>query len=201
VSNTEARQILAAQSRDFNTFRRKLADAALSATVASAAERSACGKVQAQVGSTGVSTAAPDKPTLSKGSLKGQKAAEDQLAKDKQASEANARMAELSKHDQRPEQGRRGLCCRRGSSHSPSASTPAAIKAEVPGVPATRQPASTCFDTRGASRSGSTLRMLRPLLMPLRLHLPPRHLHQQRPHPRWSCLLHHPSKSPASLMG
>ena len=43
VSNTEARQILAAQSRDFNTFRRKLADAAPSATVASA-DRSASGR-------------------------------------------------------------------------------------------------------------------------------------------------------------
>ena len=95
VSNTEARQILAAQSRDFNTFRRKLADAAPSATVASA-ERSASGKVQAQVEDRKPATTAPDKLTLSKGSLKGQKGAEDQLAKDKQASEANARMAELS---------------------------------------------------------------------------------------------------------
>ena len=62
VSNTEARQILAAQSRDFNTFRRKLADAAPSATVASA-ERSASGKVQAQVEDRKPATAAPDKLT------------------------------------------------------------------------------------------------------------------------------------------
>ena len=54
------------------------------------------------------------------------------------------------------------------------------------------------FDYKG--EVPAPLRMLRPLLIPLRLHLPPRHLHLQRPHPRWSCLLHHRSKSPASLM-
>ena len=79
VSNTEARQILAAQSRDFNTFRRKLADAAPSATVASA-ERSASGKVQAQVEDRKPATAAPDKLTPRR-VRSGPKAAEDQLAK------------------------------------------------------------------------------------------------------------------------
>ena len=93
----EARQILTAQSRDFNEFRRKLAGAAPSATVA-AAERSASGSVQTRVEDKKPATAAPDKLTLSKGSVKGQKAAEDQVAKDKQASEAATRMAELSKN-------------------------------------------------------------------------------------------------------
>ena len=93
----EARQIIAAQSRDFNDFRRRLAGAAPSAEVA-AAERSASGKVQAQVEDKKPATAAPDKLTLSKGAMQGQKAAEDQVAKDKQASAASARMAELSKN-------------------------------------------------------------------------------------------------------
>ncbi|MHB1113561.1 MAG: type IV pilus assembly protein FimV, partial [Acidovorax defluvii] len=93
----EARQVLAAQSRDFNAFRRKLAAAAPTAEVA-AAERSASGTVQARVEDKKPATAAPDKLTLSKGAITGQKAAEDQLAKDKQASEASARMAELSKN-------------------------------------------------------------------------------------------------------
>lgn len=142
VSNTEARQILAAQSRDFNTFRRKLADAAPSATVASA-ERSASGKVQAQVEDRKPATTAPDKLTLSKGSLKGQKAAEDQLAKDKQASEANARIAELSKNISDLNKVAAGAA----PAPTQAASTPGAIKAEVPGVPATptapQAPAST----------------------------------------------------------
>ena len=93
----EARQVMAAQSRDFNAFRRKLAAAAPTAEVA-AAERSASGTVRARVEDKKPATAAPDKLTLSKGAITGQKAAEDQLAKDKQASEASARMAELSKN-------------------------------------------------------------------------------------------------------
>ncbi len=136
VSNTEARQILAAQSRDFNTFRRKLADAAPSATVASA-ERSASGKVQAQVEDRKPATTAPDKLTLSKGSLKGQKGAEDQLAKDKQASEANVRMAELSKNISDLNKVGAASAAGAAPATAPAASTPAAIKAEVPGVPAT----------------------------------------------------------------
>ena len=93
----EARQILAAQSRDFNAFRRKLAAAAPTAEVA-AAERSASGTVQTSVEDKKPATTGPDKLTLSKGAITGQKAAEDQLAKDKQASESSARMAELSKN-------------------------------------------------------------------------------------------------------
>lgn len=97
TSAPEARQILAAQARDFNEFRRKLAGSAPSTAVASA-ERSASGTVQARVEEKKPATAAPDKLTLSKGAIKGQKAAEDQLAKEKQANEAASRMAELSKN-------------------------------------------------------------------------------------------------------
>jgi len=93
----EARQILTAQSRDFNAFRRQLA-AVAPATEVAAAERSASGAVQARIEDKKPATAAPDKLTLSKGAITGQKATEDQLAKDKQASEASARMAELSKN-------------------------------------------------------------------------------------------------------
>lgn len=93
----EARQILAAQARDFNEFRRKLAGAAPSTEVA-AAQRSATGTVQTRVEDNKPATTAPDKLTLSKGSVAGQKAAEDQVAKDKQAAEAATRMAELSKN-------------------------------------------------------------------------------------------------------
>ncbi len=92
----EARQIIAAQSRDFNEFRRRLAASAPKAEVA-AADRASSGSVQAQVEDRKPSNAAPDKLTLSKGGVQASRA-EEQLAKDKQAHEAASRMAELSKN-------------------------------------------------------------------------------------------------------
>ena len=97
ISKGEARQVLAAQSRDFNDFRRKLAGAAPSAEVG-AAGRSASGTVQAQVQDQRPTSAAPDKLTLSKGAVKGQKASEEELAKRKQSQQAAARVEELSKN-------------------------------------------------------------------------------------------------------
>ena len=93
----QARQILTAQARDFNEFRRTLADNA-PATQVAAAQRSVTGTVQTQVDDKKPATAAPDKLTLSKGSVSGQKTAEDEVAQAKQASETAARMAELSKN-------------------------------------------------------------------------------------------------------
>ena len=135
----EARQILAAQARDFNEFRRKLAGAAPSAGVG-AAERSASGSVQARVDEKKPATTAPDKLTLSKGSVKGQKAAEDQLAKEKQADEAAARMAELSKNI--TDLNKIGAASAPPSSTAPAApgaaaSAPAGVAVQAPAVPAT----------------------------------------------------------------
>ncbi|MBV7455407.1 hypothetical protein KW843_13075 [Acidovorax sp. sif1233] len=138
TSAPEARQILAAQARDFNEFRRKLAGAAPTAAVA-AAERSASGAVQARVEDKKPATAAPDKLTLSKGSVKGQKAAEDQLAKDKQAGEAATRMAELSKNI--TDLNKLGAASAAAGSAAPApagaASAPAAVAVQAPAVPAT----------------------------------------------------------------
>jgi pilus assembly protein FimV len=97
ISKGEARQIIAAQSRDFNDFRRKLAGAAPAADVG-AAGRSASGTVQAQVQDQRPTSAAPDKLTLSKGAVKGQKATEEELARRKQSQQAAARVEELSKN-------------------------------------------------------------------------------------------------------
>jgi pilus assembly protein FimV len=93
---TEARQIIATQSRDFNEFRRRLASASPTAEVA-AAQRTASGSVQTQVEDRKPTVASPDKLTLSKGSVQAQKA-DDKLARDKQADQNAARMAELSKN-------------------------------------------------------------------------------------------------------
>ena len=93
----EARKIVAVQSRDFNAFRRKLAQAAPAAQQA-AAERSASGSVQTRVDDTSASAAAPDKLTLSKGAMQGKKSTEELLAQRKQGNAASARAQELSKN-------------------------------------------------------------------------------------------------------
>ncbi|KAF1044404.1 FimV/HubP family polar landmark protein [Xylophilus sp.] len=93
-----ARQIVAAQSSDFNEFRRRLAGAAPSTTVAPA-ERSASGTVQTRVDEQKPTASAPDKLTLSKGSVRDPKAADDeQLARQRQAADTSNRIAELSKN-------------------------------------------------------------------------------------------------------
>ena len=92
----EAAQIIVAQSKDFNDFRRKLADSAPNTQVATAG-RKASGNVQAQVEDKKPVTTAPDKLTLSKGALQGQPA-EDQLAKELSAKEASSRAAEIAKN-------------------------------------------------------------------------------------------------------
>ncbi|CAN5322596.1 motility hub landmark protein FimV [soil metagenome] len=87
----EAQQTLIAQSKDFNTFRRKLADG-VPATQVDSAERQAGGKVQTRVDDRAQASTSPDKLTLSKGSIQG-KLAEEQLARD-----AASRLAEPSKN-------------------------------------------------------------------------------------------------------
>ncbi|MBY0455341.1 MAG: hypothetical protein K2Q11_10745 [Burkholderiaceae bacterium] len=93
----EARQIMTAQSRDFNEFRRKLATAAPVVKVA-AADRSAKGTVQSRIDDKRPANAAPDKLTLSKGAMKGQKIVEEALAEREQNRQASARVQELSKN-------------------------------------------------------------------------------------------------------
>ena len=133
----EARQILAAQARDFNEFRRKLAGAAPSTEVA-AAQRSATGTVQTRVEDRKAATAAPDKLTLSKGSLQAQKAAEEKVAKDKQASEAATRMAELSKNiTDLNKLGAASAAAGAGTAPAQAASAAAGVAVKTPVVPAT----------------------------------------------------------------
>ena len=97
ISPSEATQTIIAQSRDFNNFRRKLAEGVPAAQVASA-DRQAGGKVQARVEDRTPANATPDKLTLSKGAVQGKAATEDRIAKERQAQEASTRVAELSKN-------------------------------------------------------------------------------------------------------
>lgn len=100
ISAGEASQTIVAQSKDFNSFRRKLAEG-VPATQMASADRQAGGKVQAKVEDRAPASTTPDKLTLSKGAVQGKAAptaAEDKIAKERQAKEASTRVAELSKN-------------------------------------------------------------------------------------------------------
>ena len=97
ISPADALTTIAAQSRDFNDFRRKLAESALPTQVGSVT-RQAGGKVQAKIEDNAPVAAIPDKLTLSKGDLKSKTAAEDRVSKDRQTKEASTRVAELAKN-------------------------------------------------------------------------------------------------------
>ncbi|WP_235501278.1 FimV/HubP family polar landmark protein [Hydrogenophaga sp. Root209] len=128
VSAGEARQTIAAQSRDFNDFRRRLAGAAPEAEVG-VADRQAAGRVQAEVKDAAPAAPAADKLTLSKGATPAQTASEEQIAKDRQAKEASTRVAELSRNIE--ELSKLGT-------PSPAATAPAATApAATPAAPAT----------------------------------------------------------------
>ena len=99
TSAAEARKTIAAQSRDFNNYRSKLAAAAPAAPAsAEPASRSASGTVQTQVQEEIPTSESPDKLTLSKGAVKGTEATPEALAKRKQSNEASARVDELAKN-------------------------------------------------------------------------------------------------------
>lgn len=95
----EAHQLVVAQSKDFNAFRRKLADN-VSTTPVAGADRQADGKLQAKVEDHAQTNATPDKLTLSQGALRSKPSAatEDKIIKEKEAKDAAVRMAEMSKN-------------------------------------------------------------------------------------------------------
>ncbi len=92
----EAAQLIVAQSRDFNEFRRKLAQSAPD-TPLIAADRLASGTIEARVEEKKTIATAPDKLTLSKGVIE-KVSAEDRVAKERSAKDAADRAAELAKN-------------------------------------------------------------------------------------------------------
>jgi pilus assembly protein FimV len=99
TSRGEATQLIVAQSKDFNEFRRKLAQSAPSTQITSA-DRQDAGKLQANVEDRAPVNGTLDKLTLSKGAVQGNAAgaAEDKIAQGRKADEASTRLAELSKN-------------------------------------------------------------------------------------------------------
>ena len=71
LSSSEAKKTLVVQSRDFNTFRRKLADGVPVTAQPGSADRQASGKIQARVDDRAQAVTSPDKLTLSKGAVQG----------------------------------------------------------------------------------------------------------------------------------
>jgi pilus assembly protein FimV len=92
----QAAQLIVAQSRDFNEFRRKLALAAPD-TPLIVTERLAAGAIEARVEEKKSIATAPDKLTLSKAAIE-KISAEDKLAKERSAKDTAERAAELARN-------------------------------------------------------------------------------------------------------
>ncbi len=101
LSSEEARQVIQAQSADFNAFRQRLASS-VPAAKSEASPRQAKGAVQATVDDKKQASApAPDKLTLSKGgATPAARAASEEarISQEKEKQAAAARMAELSRN-------------------------------------------------------------------------------------------------------
>ena len=92
----QAAQLIVAQSRDFNEFRRKLALAAPD-TPLIVTDRLAAGAIEARVEEKKSIAAAPDKLTLSKAAIE-KVTVEDKLAKERSAKDSADRAAEIAKN-------------------------------------------------------------------------------------------------------
>jgi pilus assembly protein FimV len=175
VSAREARQSLVAQSKDFNNFRRKLAENA--PTLASkTTDRVASGKIEAKVEDKKAAAVTPDKLTLSKGGLKTDEkatstAAKDNLekiAKDRQAKDDAARTAELAKNikDLNKIAGAAPATANAPAATAPAAATTkpatpavpvaATVVAALPATPAAPTPTPTPTTPAAASRATTT---------------------------------------------
>lgn len=104
IPDSVARQNMIAQSKDFNSFRRKLAENA-PGIASKTPDRQASGKIEANVEERKSAAVTPDKLTLSKGNLNadtkaaaGARDNSEKIAKDRQAANDTARVAELSKN-------------------------------------------------------------------------------------------------------
>ncbi len=94
--HSEAQQIIFAQSKNFNDYRRRLAGG--TPTISQAAvDRKATGTIQTSVEERSSKTTLPDKLTLSKASIQG-KASEEKIAAERAALLAKQREAELAKN-------------------------------------------------------------------------------------------------------
>ncbi|QMV72749.1 hypothetical protein HS961_07785 [Comamonas piscis] len=145
VTPRQARQMVAAQSRDFNSYRSQLAAKAAPAQVATDT-RAASGKVEASVDDKKPQSVAPDQLKLSKEAAKGGKSAEASVASAQQANATQDRTSELNKNIEelnKLKQAAAGTAATAASAAAPADGKPAAT-ATVPAAgnaPAAAAPA------------------------------------------------------------
>ncbi len=125
----EAREVIVAQSNDFDAYRQRLASGTTT-RADNAPARQAAGKVQTQVEDRKQSGApTPDKLTLSRGALQAS-AADAKVSKDSERKDANARLAELSRNVDE-------LKKLQGATTAPATPSPATAPATAPPATAT----------------------------------------------------------------
>ncbi|MBU1441867.1 MAG: hypothetical protein KJ832_11275, partial [Gammaproteobacteria bacterium] len=127
VPAAEARRTVTAQSRNFNDYRRRLADNAPTSAVPEA-DRQASGKLQANVEDRNAATASADKLKITQGGAGA--TSEEELAKARQAQASSERVAELSKNINELNK------LQAASGAAPNATAPGAPAATPPAVPA-----------------------------------------------------------------
>ncbi len=134
VPAAEAKRTVTAQSRDFGSYRQRLAENAPTSNVA-AASRKASGKLQANVEDRNAAASAPDKLTISQGNAT-TRAADEKVAQARQAQENSNRVAELSKNINE-------LSKLKAASGSGTSAPAAAAAPAVPGIPVPTPAAAT----------------------------------------------------------
>jgi len=141
VPPAEARRTVTAQSRDFGSYRQRLAENAPTSNVA-AASRNASGKLQANVEDRNAAASAPDKLTISQGNAS-TRAADEKVAQARQAQDSSNRVAELSKNISELNKLKAGTGSAAPVVAAPTPSAPPApgIPVPVPGSSATTTPA------------------------------------------------------------
>ncbi len=97
VAAAEATQIVVAQSKDFNDFRRGLASNAPTTAVGTAGRKSS-GAIETKVEDKKPAATTPDKLTLSKGAIQSKAADDAKIAKERADKDAQTRAAEIAKN-------------------------------------------------------------------------------------------------------
>lgn len=158
IPHTEARQVIVAQSKDFNAFRRKLAQGVSPAPVASA-DRQLGGNLQADVRDRAVASPAPDILTITKGAVHGKPAGttEDKIAKGIEANGTSTRVAEVTKNINDLKKLGAGPAPASSPSAVPAMTVPTPSSLAVPtGAQAASSPAATASESVPAASAATS---------------------------------------------
>lgn len=129
VSVSEARQLIQAQSRDFNEFRRRLAGMAPAQETAQPT-RQATGRIQTDVTDQQPTTAAQDRLTLAQGNTGAPEA--EQIAQTRQQEATQQRADELSRNLQELEQLRESIASQPATEAEPPQVADTAVETSTP---------------------------------------------------------------------